>query len=283
MSTNVTTGQEEPEKYLHGHHQSVVTAHSARNASETAAFVLQQLSSPMRLLDFGCGPGTVTIDLAEHLLPAGSAVGIDLSENVIELARSTAAKRQVSNVSFEVNNIYATGYDKRSFDVVYAHQVLQHLSDPVKALTEAHRVLIPGGICAVREVDWGTNALWPQDRQLVRFFEIYNAVAERNGGNVNAGRSLKKWFVEAGFTNIAVTTSTWSFSDDAGLKWWGKQWSERILNSDIATQAIEYGIASENELAKISRAWLDWTETPGAFFAFIQVEVIGETSKPAFL
>ena len=82
-----------PEKYTHGHHSSVVSAHAVRRASEAAAFVLPELKSPMRLLDFGCGPGTITIDLAEHLLPGGSVVGIDSSEAVVEQARASASEK----------------------------------------------------------------------------------------------------------------------------------------------------------------------------------------------
>ncbi|MDP6665818.1 MAG: methyltransferase domain-containing protein [Dehalococcoidia bacterium] len=263
------------ERYLHGHHRSVVSAHSVRRASESAAFMLPELKSPMRLLDFGCGPGTITIDLAEHLLPEGSVVGIDMSQQVIGQARSTASERQIPNVTFEVNSVYETGYATGSFDAVYAHQVLQHLPEPTKALIEARRLLRPGGICGVREVDWGTVAVWPDDGRLVRFLDVYHRVAERNGGDADAGRHLKQWFVDAGFSDLAVTTSTWTFSEGDGLSWWGEQWAERIVSSNIATSAVEYGIATEEELAEISQGWLDWIQAPGAFFAFTQVEVVG--------
>ena len=263
------------EKYTHGHHASVVAAHAVRRASEAAAFVLPQLKSPMRLLDFGCGPGTITVDLAEHLLPNGSVVGIDSSDAVVEQASSHAAERGISNVEFEANSIYETGYDAESFDAAYAHQVLQHLSEPVRALVEAKRVLRLGGICAVREVDWGASVLYPPDDRLTEFFQVYNGVAERNGGDAFAGRHLKQWFTEAGYYDLTVTTSTWTFSDENGLKWWGEQWAERILSSDIAKRAVEYGIATDDDLAEISQGWLDWVQAEGAFFAFMQVEIVG--------
>ncbi|WFG38075.1 methyltransferase domain-containing protein [Candidatus Lucifugimonas marina] len=90
--------EKSPEKYTHGHHASVVAAHAVRRASEAAAFVLPQLKSPMRLLDFGCGPGTITVDLAEHLLPDGSVVGIDTSEDLIEQAREYASSKNLENL-----------------------------------------------------------------------------------------------------------------------------------------------------------------------------------------
>ena len=263
------------EKYTHGHHRSVTKAHSIRRASDSASFVLPRLKSPMRLLDFGCGPGTITIDLAEHLLPDGSVVGIDNSSAVIDHALVGSAEKGTQNVSFEVRNIYDTGYDAETFDAVYAHQVLQHLSEPIKALSEARRVLKPRGICAVREVDWGTSALWPLDERLIAFLDVYSRVAARNGGDASAGRRLKEWFIQAEFSDLEVTTSNWSFSEQNGLKWWGEQWSERILHSELGKRAIDYGIATNHDLEEISQGWLDWVKIPGAFFAFIQVEVIG--------
>ena len=263
------------DQYTHGHHQSVVTAHSARRASESAAFLLPRLHSPMRLLDFGCGPGTITVDLGEVLAPDGSVVGIDSSEDVVAQARAHAEQSGSTNVTFETRSIIETGFPDAEFDVAFAHQVLQHLPDPVAALKEAKRVLKPGGLCAVREVDWGTAAIHPKSPGLRRFFDVYFRVARRNGGNANAGRHLKGWFVDAGFTDLEVTTSTWSFGDEAGLQWWGNQWAERILQSNIATAAVEYGFATQDELETISAAWKDWITAPGAFFAFTQVEVIG--------
>lgn len=267
------------EQYTHGHHRSVVSAHSARRASEAAAFLLPRLKSPMRLLDFGCGPGTITVDLGEILQSDGSVVGIDFSDDVIAQARAHAEKSGSTNVTFDARSIYETGFASDEFDVAYAHQVLQHLEDPVAALTEAKRVLKPGCICAVREVDWGTAAIYPSIPALDRFFEVYFAVAESNGGKADAGRYLKGWFVDAGYKDLEVTTSTWSFADEAGLQWWGGQWSERILHSNLATRALEQNIASQSELEEISAAWKNWITEPHAFFTFTQVEVIG--TKPA--
>lgn len=263
------------DQYTHGHHHSVVTAHSARRASESAAFLLPRLHSPMRLLDFGCGPGTITVDLGEAVAPGGSVAGIDFSEEVITQARANAEKSGAHNVTFDTRSIYETGFPDAEFDVAYAHQVLHHLTDPVAALVEAKRVLKPGGICAVREVDWGTAAIYPKTPALRRFFDVYFKVSRRNGGNANAGRYLKSWFVDAGFTNLEVTTSTWSFADEAGLQWWGNQWADRILESGIATAAVEYRIATRDELETISAAWREWITAPGAFFTFTHVEVIG--------
>lgn len=263
------------EHYTHGHHRSVVTAHSARRASESAAFLMPLLKSPMKLLDFGCGPGTITVDLGEEVAPGGSVLGIDSSADVIEQARAHEKKSGSTNVKFEARSIYESELDADQFDVVYAHQVLQHLSRPVDALNEAKRVLKPGGICAVREIDWSTASFFPKEPLIERFLEIYFEVATRNGGKADAGRYLKSWFEAAGFEDLEVSTSNWTFADQAGLAWWGNQWAERVLHSNIATRALEYGIATHDELERISKAWSAWVNAPGALWTFTHVAVIG--------
>ena len=70
------------ETYLHGHHRSVLSAHSARTAEDAAAFLLPYIEPGMRLLDFGCGPGTITVGLADAVGNRGSVLGIDISEGL---------------------------------------------------------------------------------------------------------------------------------------------------------------------------------------------------------
>lgn len=263
------------EQYTHGHHRSVVTAHSARRASESAAFLLPLLKPTMRLLDFGCGPGTITVDLGEVVAPGGTVLGIDSSADVIETARANAKKSGSTNVTFESRSIYESRLDSAQFDVVYAHQVLQHLSRPIDALQEAKRMLKPGGICAIREIDWSTASFFPKESLIERFLEIYFQVATRNGGKADAGRYLKSWFESAGFDDLEVSTSNWTFADEVGLAWWGNQWAERVLHSNIATRALEYGLTTQDELERISNAWTKWVNASGAFWTFTHVEVIG--------
>ena len=143
------------DRYSHGHQESVLRSHRWRTAENSAGFLLEHLSPSMALLDVGCGPGTITADVAMRL-SGGSAVGVDLAESVVEAAR--AAHADVANLSFEVGDAYDLSFEDGAFDVVYAHQVLQHLSEPVRALEEMRRVLRPGGLLAVRDADYGAFA-----------------------------------------------------------------------------------------------------------------------------
>ena len=125
--------------YLHGHHDSVLRSHRWRTAENSAGYLLARLPADARVLDVGCGPGTITVDLAARV-PDGQVTGIDAAGDVLALARQEADRRGQANVRFEVGDVYDLGFADGTFDVVHAHQVLQHLSDPVAALTEMRRV-----------------------------------------------------------------------------------------------------------------------------------------------
>ncbi len=261
------------ETYLHGHHRSVLSAHSARTADDAATFLLPHLEPGMKLLDVGCGPGTITIGLADAVGESGSVIGIDISDGLQGEWDMRLAENESRNLEFRIDNIYESGLVQDQFDVVYAHQVLQHLGDPVGALASASRRAKSGGLVAVREVDWGTFAAYPESRALDDFRRVYDAVALRNGGNPRAGRFLLSWMQDTGeLTDIHITTSTWTFFEQNGKTWWGDQWSQRILESDIAVKALEYDIATRSELEAISRGWQEWKNASGSVSCFTHFE-----------
>ena len=178
-----------------------------------------------------------------------------------------------TNLEFRVDDIYETELERDQFDAVYAHQILQHLADPVGALKSATRLAKRGGLVGIREVDWGTFAAFPESKALDDFRRVYDAVAIRNAGNPHAGRHMLEWMEATGeLTDIQITTSTWTFYEESGKTWWGDQWSQRVLESDIAVKAIEYGIATRSELEAISRGWQDWKNAPGSVSCFTHFE-----------
>src|ERR1700758_3076475 len=126
-----------PEVYTHGHHGSVLRSHRWRTAENSAAYLLPHLSPDAKVLDVGCGPGTITADLADRV-PRGHVTGIDAAQEVIDQAAEAVGDR--ANLKFATGDVYALDYPDDSFDIVHAHQVLQHLGDPVRALAEMRRV-----------------------------------------------------------------------------------------------------------------------------------------------
>ena len=246
-------------------------SHQWRTAANSASFLLPHLRTDHRVLDVGCGPGNITADLATHV-PDGSVVGIDLSEEVI--ARATSQYASQSNVAFRVDDVYHLDAPDGSFDVVYAHQVLQHLHDPVAALGEMRRVLAPEGRLAVREADFAAFFWFPAVAALEKWMALYHRVTARNGAQADGGRHLSSWVRGAGFDDLTVTTTTWTFQTPEDRSWWGGRWADRVELSDFARQAVEYAVSTPEELHDIAVAFREWAASDDALFVVPSVEVL---------
>jgi ubiquinone/menaquinone biosynthesis C-methylase UbiE len=262
-----------PETYTHGHHESVLRSHEWRTAENSAGYLLPRLEPGMTLLDVGCGPGTITLDLAGRVAP-GAVLGIDRADAVIAQAAAHSQERGVGNVRFSTGDVYALDLADDSYDVAHAHQVLQHLQDPVAALRELRRVLRPGGTLAVRDSDYAAFAWAPLDPLLDRWNELYHAMTRRNGAEADAGRFLLGWVQQAGFSDIEAGSSTWTFADPDTRAWWGSLWADRVEQSAFGEQAVEYGLSDADELARIAGAWRRWAEQSDGWFAVLHGEVL---------
>ena len=259
--------------YTHGHADSVLRSHRWRTAENSAGYLLPRLHEDAHLLDVGCGPGTITVDLA-RIAASGSVLGLDRSEDVIREARTTARQAGVANVEFGVGDVYARDHEAATFDVVHAHQVLQHLSDPVAALREMARVCKPDGLVAVRDSDYSAFTWWPAVPELDEWLDLYRAVARGNDAEPDAGRRLKGWAREAGLEVVSSTASVWCFSSPEDVAWWGGMWTDRIVASSMAEQAVERGLASADDLQRLSRGWRTWAGSVDAWFVVLHGDLL---------
>ena len=262
-----------PDTYTHGHHDAVLRSHRWRSGANSAAYLLPHLGPGQRLLDVGCGPGTLTLDLARRVAP-GHTIGIDIAEEVVAEASSTAASAGTTNATFLVGDFRHAGLAPGSFDVVHAHQVLQHLRDPVGALAAMATLARPGGMVAARDSDYSTFAWAPQVDGLERWRQAYLAVARRNGAEPDAGRWLLHWARRAGLADVAYQSSTWTFARPEERDWWATLWAERCLSSSFPQQAVDYGIATVAQLGEFARAWRRWSAEPDAVFIVVHGEIL---------
>ena len=262
-----------PDVYTHGHHETVLRAHRWRTASNSAAYLLPALEPGFRLLDIGCGPGTISIDLATRVR---EVVGIDASAQVLRGARAAATAAGATNVSFVVGDAYALPFPDDSFDVVHAHQVLQHLTNPVAALREMRRVARPGGVVAVRDADFSAMTWYPPQPGLDRWLSLYHQLTRANAADADAGRKLASWVSEAGFDpdDIVPSAGVWCFATPADRAWWSGMWAERVLASDFARQAVDQHLADPVDLEEIADAWRAWGGEPDGWFAVLHGEVL---------
>jgi ubiquinone/menaquinone biosynthesis C-methylase UbiE len=257
---------------MHGHHESVLRSHAWRTVENSAAYLLPDLQPGLSVLDVGCGPGTITIDVATRVAP-GVVIGINASEAPLEGARKDAEAKGVDNVRYGVADVHRLPFADGTYDIVHAHQVLQHLSDPVAALREMARVCKPGGIVAARDVVATTVSWYPDDPAFDDWKDLYLQVIRSGGGDPEAGRHLLAWAHEAGLEDVAPSASAWCFATPEDRAWWGETWAERVTSSDFAKQSIERGLADRDELAALANAWRRWVDHPDAWFAMLHGEI----------
>lgn len=260
-------------KYTHGHHESVLRAHRARTANNSAPYLLESLRPGLQLLDVGCGPGTITADLAALVAP-GRVTAIEPVADALDVARSCAQQRGQHNIDFVIADVHALQFPDNTFDVVHAHQVLQHVADPVTALSQMRRVCKTGGVVAARDSDYEAFTWYPASAELDDWRRLYRDAARANGGEPDAGRHLLAWAHAAGFTDITTTASATCYASAEQRQHWGGMWADRILQSAIADQLLSSGAADHEKLQAISRAWQNWADHADGYLMIPHTQIL---------
>ncbi|GAA4901968.1 ubiquinone/menaquinone biosynthesis C-methylase UbiE [Stackebrandtia albiflava] len=257
--------------YVHGHAPAVLRSHRGRTVENSAAYLRPRLRPGLSILDIGCGPGTITADLARIVAP-GDVLGIDPEPGVV--AEAAAHAGDVGNAEFRVGDVYHLDLPDDSFDVVHAHQVLQHLPDPVRALREMRRVCRPGGVVAVRDADYPAMSWYPLLPGLDTWLRVYRAVAADAHGTPDAGRRLLSWAREAGFDDITPSASVWCHATPERRAEWGGMWADRIVSSRVGHAAVAAGHATPADIRDISDTWRAWAADPDGWFTVPHGELL---------
>jgi SAM-dependent methyltransferase len=257
--------------YTHGHHESVLRSHTWRTVDNSAAYLAEHFVGGADVLDVGCGPGTITADIATRIAP-GRVIGIDAAVDVLEQARANVG--DVENLEFTTGDVYALEFDDATFDVVHAHQVLQHLPDPVAALREMKRVCKPGGVVGARDGDYEAFTWYPPDPRLDAWLDLYRRVARANNGEPDAGRFLLAWAHAAGFADVRAGASVWCFATPEARAWWGGLWADRMASSKVGAQAVRDAHATQAEVDAMVTAWRAWAAHPDGWFAVPHGEIV---------
>ena len=123
-----------------------------RNAADYADFLLPHLDDDFRLLDVGCGQGTITLGLAETVAHLDA---VDPAEEAFANARHYAAEHEIKNVEFRVGSVYGLDFPDDHFDACLCHSMLETLDRPLDGLIEIKRILKPGAVLGVACVEYG--------------------------------------------------------------------------------------------------------------------------------
>ena len=249
-----------------------------RRSMEThAAHLVPYLRSGLRVLDFGCGPGTISVGLARAVDP-GEVHGVDMEESQIELARAAAEAGGHKNAKFHVGDVTSLPFEDNSFDVAHCHAVLMHVPDTSGALAEVKRVLKPGGIIASRETVVASCFAEPTTDTLRSGWTVFGNLISANGGHPQMGRELKNYLVEAGFIDVQASASFDVFStpdDVAFLHGFIIDW---FFSPAVIAAATAYGLATHEQFEEWRAALEQWRGHAGALGAIAFGEAIA--TKP---
>ena len=257
--------------------QALLRLRSLHTADANAAHLLPQLRPGLRLLDFGCGSGSISVGLAKAVAP-GELHGVDRSEAQIERARSLAGSLGICNTVFQVGDFTALPFQDGFFDVAHCHNALISEPDTQAVLTEVKRVLKPGGIIACREMISGSSFIYPDMGVIRRAWDVFEDLLSFDDGHPQAGKDLKSWILEAGFTNIEVTVSFDTYnapSDMAFIHSLAKRWfSSREMKEGLSN----YGLPIDQLWDRVDAAIDEWKDLPEALAAFAYGEAVA--NKP---
>lgn len=262
------------ERYSVGYDRAAAEFFCLRRAETHAAFFLPHVRPGMRLLDGGCGPGTITADLAALIQP-GEVIGIDIEASQVELARTTAAHRRAANVSFQPGDLYAIPFKDEAFDAVFVHGVLEHLTDPLHGLHEVLRVLKRGGILGARHADFGGFLLEPAPPPLDQFAPLFEQLMLHNGAHPRAGRHQFRWLAEAGFVQIEMSASYDCWTRTPQQRLTSVRFLEELVSdSTFAQQLLKAGLADQAQLEALRAAFHVWGTNPVSFAAEAWTEAV---------
>ncbi len=259
--------------YTFGFSESMLQHLRRHTVHSHAAHLLPHLKPGLRVLDLGCGPGTLSVGLAEAIAP-GALYGVDMEPSQVDLARSVAEAGGHDNATFRVGDVTGLAFDDDRFDVVHGHAILAHVPDTEAVLAEAKRVLKPGGLISVREWILENSFLAPD-------FEVINdawlTLAElmtADDGHPNIGRDLKRHLLDAGFTDIRATASFTCYTTEADIGYFSRVIENWFFSADVRSSATAYGVATQQQLDNLEQALKRWMSHPGAFGAVAYGESI---------
>ena len=242
----------------------------ARRTGQVAAFLAPHLRAGMRLLDCGCGPGSITVDLAQAVAP-GDTIGIDLREDALVQARALARERRIATVAFQAASVYQLPFPDGSFDAAFACAVLQHLAAPLVALQEIRRVLKPGGVIGVADGSSTLDFRYPTNPLLEKWDWLRAREREHNTGRPPEMLRLRALLREAGF---ARTQASGTLTTETGPPAGSLEETRRLaqnylirLRGVLGELALAQGWTTKQELEQIADALIAWGEAPDAFYA----------------
>ncbi len=261
--------------YTMGYSEEILKTQLRATVENSAEFLLPYLRPGLRLLDFGCGPGAISVGLAKAVAP-GEMHGVDMAEPQIEMARSLAASQSQDNAIFHVGDVTDLKFEDGFFDVAHCRNVLMHVPDTAAVLSEVKRVLKPGGLIACREMICESAFTHPDFGIMRRSWEMFEDLVRADDGHPQMGKEMKGHILEAGFVDIRMNASFSLYSTPEEIASIYRLISQWLLAPEASEAAIKYGASSSKLVKDLKVAYDQWKEHPGALFTFAYGEAIAK-------
>jgi SAM-dependent methyltransferase len=245
-----------------------------RSAAVYADFLLPLVGPDTRLLDCGCGPGSIAVGLSRSV---ARVVALDLGAAAFRPAIAHLRSTAISNVQFVAGDGGRLPFPEGCFDAVLMHSVLEAAADPVGLVREALRVLVPGGVLAAASVEYGGRVLAGPHRELLeRFYAVRELLWSLDRiARPRAGRSLRELLHWAGFARVEATAHYLSYGTPEQVRCFGEARARDCVDPWFASRSRFHGLLTEEELRRTQRAWREWSRSPESFLAFSWCRAVG--------
>jgi len=268
---NTTKIKNDQAQYGMGYSNTFIDMLKMRKVETNAQFLIPYLKRGLKILDCGCGPGSMTIGFANYV-KNGNAIGIDIEESQIEIAREDAKKSGVNNVTFQNASVLELPFKDNTFDIVFSQALLSHLKDPISALLEQKRVVKQGGMVAARNIYHSGIVFYPQSALLNEAARFHVQPVRDHGGDPDLGIKLGQLFRTADFNNVKHTV----FCETGDITALARNfYVDETVNRAYSKKLLADGKITLEKLQAYQKAWLDFANDPNAFSYCPWGEVIG--------
>ncbi|WP_409184465.1 methyltransferase domain-containing protein [Amycolatopsis sp. VS8301801F10] len=228
------------EGYAPGYAEDALSMMNTRTASDRAAFAQPLFTPGAKVLDLGCGQGSITATLA----PSCHVIGIDIHHALLPMP---------STVDYINATAYALPLKTASIDVVFSHALFEHLTNPAAALAEIRRVLRPGGHLAISTSDWSRAKIRPRTANVDAALRGHYLLRRHHGGDPFSGRTIATKLAAAGFTNITERTR---YREDLSYRALAL-----YVESRLAAALANPQTKDQDQLTSAARSAWSWTKS----------------------
>jgi ubiquinone/menaquinone biosynthesis C-methylase UbiE len=246
---------------------------AGRGIATSAGFFLPHLDPGMKLLDCGCGPGSITLDFAEVLTPV-EVIGIDTDDRALDRARKAAEDRGIQNVRFDHGDIYKLDFADNSFDAVWTSSVMQWLRQPAKAAREILRVLKPGGVYGSRDRSTQGDLFGNRNSLLRRAWRLHYRLNARNGLSRTLSERLRSLLLDAGFEDVVTSASYENHGGKDGARFASGLYRSSLEGDGFGGRMVDLGWITAEERARMIEAWNAWAADPRSYYSIARVETV---------